>query len=78
METILPNPAAPETLVDKTVVVVFKDFPVNLAALVDQLQRQMIARALDQAAGNISKAARMLEMNRPTLIYKMKVLEITK
>lgn len=78
MDTILPDKNNPETLVDKTVVVVFKDFPVNLAELVDKLQRQMIARALKQADGNTSQAARMLEMNRPNLIYKMKVLEITK
>lgn len=46
----------------------------NLAAAVEQIEREMIQSALDQAAGNISESARVLGLTRRGLYLKMRRL----
>ncbi|AZR74337.1 hypothetical protein BBF96_13620 [Anoxybacter fermentans] len=44
----------------------------SLPAAVEQLERKLIKKALQTADGNISKAARILQIKRQTLQYKIK------
>ena len=46
----------------------------NLAAAIEQVERDMIRTALDRATGNISEAARMLGLTRRGLYLKLKRL----
>jgi two-component system response regulator AtoC len=43
-----------------------------LEPAVEKLERQLIAKALEQSGGNKSKAARLLEISERTLWYKLK------
>jgi DNA-binding NtrC family response regulator len=46
----------------------------NLAAAVEQVERELIQAALDRAAGNISEAARTLGLTRRGLYLKLRRL----
>ena len=48
----------------------------SLKVAVDQLEHEMIVNALDICGGNISSAAKKLDVPRQTLQYKLKKLEI--
>ena len=48
------------------------DLPVNLKQLIKEIELERIQRALTQAGGVISEAARLLTLNRTTLIEKMR------
>jgi DNA-binding NtrC family response regulator/tetratricopeptide (TPR) repeat protein len=48
--------------------------PANLSTAVEQVEREMIQGALDQAAGNISETARVLGLTRRGLYLKMRRL----
>jgi two-component system nitrogen regulation response regulator NtrX len=50
--------------------------PVSLAERLDSFERQVIARALAEAGGNIADAARRLQTDRPNLYRRMKRLGI--
>jgi two-component system, NtrC family, nitrogen regulation response regulator NtrX len=50
--------------------------PVSLADRLDSFERQVIARALAEAGGNIADAARRLQTDRPNLYRRMKRLGI--
>ena len=52
------------------------DHSVTLAAAVEQLERQLIASALDSCDGNISETARMLGLTRRGLYLKLKRLDM--
>ncbi len=39
---------------------------------IENLEQELIKRALDQAGGNVSKAARLLGLTRPALAYRLK------
>ena len=51
-----------------------KPVPANLAAAVEQLEREVIQAALDRSAGNISEAARTLGLTRRGLYLKLRRL----
>jgi sigma-54 specific flagellar transcriptional regulator A len=55
-----------------------KDDPVDLRALVADLERAHIAEALRLSDGVVADAARMLSLQRTTLIEKMRKYELTK
>jgi len=42
----------------------------------DQLEEKLIRRAMERANGNVSQAARLLDMTRPQLAYRLKKLEL--
>ena len=48
------------------------DFPIDLKAMVDEYELQLIMSALNHAQGNKSKAAELLTIKRTTLIEKLK------
>ena len=48
----------------------------RVKAATSQLERQLIARALDQTGGNVTHAARLLKISRKGLQLKMKELEL--
>ncbi len=48
----------------------------SLNSMVENYERKIITEALEKNKGNISKTARTLDLNRNSLIYKMKRLEI--
>jgi DNA-binding NtrC family response regulator len=50
----------------------FSDQGVNLSREVEQLENRLIIGALRQANGITSKAAQLLQVNRTTLVEKMK------
>jgi two-component system, NtrC family, response regulator AtoC len=50
----------------------FSDQGVNLSREIEQLENRLIVDALRQANGITSKAAQLLQVNRTTLIEKMK------
>jgi DNA-binding NtrC family response regulator len=50
--------------------------PVSLSDRLDSFERQVIARALAEAGGNIADAARRLQTDRPNLYRRMKRLGI--
>ncbi len=50
----------------------------DLHSAVDQLEKELIQKALRKFAGNQSKAAKVLELSEPNLRYKMKKLKINK
>jgi DNA-binding NtrC family response regulator len=52
--------------------VAFGDQGVNLSREIEQLENRLIAGALRQANGITSKAAQLLQVNRTTLVEKMK------
>jgi transcriptional regulator with GAF, ATPase, and Fis domain len=41
----------------------------------DELERGLILKALDKAAGNVSRAARLLGLSRRTLQYRMEKIQ---
>jgi len=49
----------------------------RLQPRVDELEKRLILRALDLAAGNKAKAARLLEISERTLWYKLKKLGLS-
>ena len=49
----------------------------NLARTVEQMERSLILQALEKAGGVKSRAAKLLGLNRTTLIEKMKKMDIT-
>ena len=50
----------------------------DLHSAVNQLEKELIQKALRKFAGNQSKAAKVLELSEPNLRYKMKKLKINK
>lgn len=42
----------------------------------EELERAVIRKALEQCHGNVSRAARFLSISRQTLIYRMKKYEL--
>ncbi|GAA0789127.1 sigma-54-dependent Fis family transcriptional regulator [Marinobacterium sediminicola] len=42
----------------------------------EQMEEQLIRRAMDRSDGNVSQAARLLGMTRPQLAYRLKKLEL--
>jgi anaerobic nitric oxide reductase transcription regulator len=59
-------PTLPQTL----------NHPVGLKASTEQFQRQIIVQALEQAQGNWSAAAKVLEVDRANLVRLAKRLDI--
>ena len=53
-------------------VIAFSDQGVNLSREIEELENRLIAGALRQANGITSKAAQLLQVNRTTLVEKMK------
>ena len=47
-----------------------------LSDALDNYERQLIVRALDEASGNVAEAARRLQTDRPNLYRRMKRLGI--
>jgi DNA-binding NtrC family response regulator len=43
----------------------------------DQLERRLILRALEKAAGNVTRAARLLGLSRRTLQYRLEKIQGT-
>ena len=52
------------------------DKPLNLAKYLEDQEREVITAALRQTGGNKARASRLLEIPRPTLIYRMEKLGI--
>ena len=50
----------------------FSDQGVNLSQEIEQFENRLIVGALRQANGITSKAAQLLQVNRTTLVEKMK------
>jgi len=52
------------------------DFDIPDSGLdLDQLERGLILKALEKAAGNVSRAARLLGLTRRTLQYRMEKIQ---
>lgn len=51
---------------------------INMRDYTQSIERQLIVSTLRSTGGNISQAARLLETKRPTLIFKMRNLGITR
>lgn len=51
-----------------------REFPRNLAAAIEQVEKELIVGALDRARGNISETARVLGLTRRGLYLKMRRL----
>jgi DNA-binding NtrC family response regulator len=45
---------------------------VDLNAIIDEIETKLILQALDMTGGNKTRAAKLLGLNRTTLIEKMK------
>jgi DNA-binding NtrC family response regulator len=58
--------------------VVIPEEGINLEAFVDQFENRLIMQALDKAGGVKSRAAQLLQMNRTTLVEKMKKKGLSK
>jgi two-component system response regulator AtoC len=56
---------------------VLPDEGVDLARVVTDTERALIARALDRTGGNRHQAARLLGIKRTTLVQKIKRLDLT-
>ncbi len=41
----------------------------------EELEKQLINKAMEQSKGNVSKAARKLGLTRPSLAYRLKKLQ---
>ncbi|MDR2642905.1 MAG: sigma 54-interacting transcriptional regulator [Planctomycetaceae bacterium] len=54
------------------------DKPINLDSFMQQIERELIERAIKLARGNKSKAAKMLGLNRPRLYRRMELLGLIK
>jgi DNA-binding NtrC family response regulator len=52
------------------------DHGVNFAAIVSQLERELILRSLEKTRGNKRQAARLLQLSRTTLIDKLHRLRL--
>ena len=52
--------------------VIIPEQGINLESLVNEFENKLIKQALEKAAGVKSKAAHLLQMNRTTLVEKMK------
>jgi len=50
--------------------------PVNMMKYLEDQERELITQALRQTGGNKARASRLLEIPRPTLIYRMEKLGI--
>ncbi|MGQ0734951.1 MAG: sigma-54-dependent transcriptional regulator [Acidobacteriota bacterium] len=75
--TIEPDDLPPEIQVAPVSSLPAVEFPeggVDLPALVGQLERDLIARALSRTAGNRAAAAGLLKLKRTTLVEKLKRL----
>lgn len=49
---------------------------VNLEAAIEQLEKDLISQALEKSNGNVAKTARLLEVARGTLRYKLEKYEL--
>ncbi|MDR2170499.1 MAG: sigma 54-interacting transcriptional regulator [Planctomycetaceae bacterium] len=52
------------------------DKPVNLELFIQQIEKELIERAIKLAKGNKSKAAKLLGLNRPKLYRRMELLKL--
>jgi DNA-binding NtrC family response regulator len=52
----------------------FPDAGVDLPTLVEQIERELIGRALSRTGGNKAAAAELLKLKRTTLVEKLKRL----
>ena len=52
------------------------DEGINYNALVDQLEKELLSRALEKAGGAKNKAAKLLNLNRTTFVEKLKRFKI--
>lgn len=68
----MPAPVAPPALPQGFGRVFLPNEGTDLFAYVDQVERSLIQQALDRSGGNVARAARLLGMNRTTLIEKRK------
>ncbi len=57
--------------------VIIPEQGINLESLVNEFENKLITQALEKAAGVKSKAAHLLQMNRTTLVEKMKKKGLT-
>ena len=69
-------PEVQETQVPITPALDFPDAGVNLPVLVEQIERDLIQRALTRTGGNKAAAATLLNLKRTTLVEKMKRLPV--
>jgi DNA-binding NtrC family response regulator len=67
-------PEIQETQVSLTPSLDFPETGVNLPDLVEQIERDLIQRALSRTGGNKAAAAGLLHLKRTTLVEKMKRL----
>lgn len=49
---------------------------VDMPKFIDDVQSQLIKSALAKCDGVVQRAAKLLGVSRPTLIYKIKILKI--
>ena len=49
---------------------------IDISATLNDLERDLLARALEQSMGNKAKAARLLGLNRTTFIEKLKRYDV--
>lgn len=68
----MPAPVAPPPLPPGFGRVFLPNEGTDLFAYVDQVECSLIEQALDRSGGNVAEAARLLGMNRTTLIEKRK------
>jgi DNA-binding NtrC family response regulator len=69
-EKLSAHPAGAEE--PKEQFICFSDQGINLAREVEQYENRLIVEALRQANGITSKAAQLLQLNRTTLVEKLK------
>lgn len=70
VQSIVENPSSEQV----SILELPEDDPVDLTKYVQEVERELILRAIRKANGNKSLAAQMLGLNRTTLIEKMKRL----
>ncbi len=56
--------------------VAIPDEGINFTSVVSQLERELILRCLEKTGGNKRQAARLLQLSRTTLIYKLHRLNL--
>jgi DNA-binding NtrC family response regulator len=77
--TIELNDLPPELHATPVTIIPTLDFPdagVDLASMVEQIERDLIARALSRTGGNKAAAATLLRIKRTTLVEKLKRLPL--
>jgi len=57
---------------------ILKSDDLNLKVALEQVEKQMIVKAMEASSDNITQAAKVLGLPRQTLQYKLKKLEIGK